>query len=87
MKKVFISLVLGVSYIFAAIDINHASVEELTKLKGIGTSKAQAIVSYIEQNGCFKELNDLKAIKGIGESTISKNINEIKISPCKDKNN
>lgn len=49
------------------IDINTASVEQLQQLKGIGPSKAQAIVEDRERKGKFKRIEDIKRVKGIGE--------------------
>lgn len=52
------------------IRINSASVEELQKLKGIGPAKAEAIVSYREENGPFQTVEDLLEVSGIGEKTL-----------------
>ena len=49
------------------ININTASAEELTSLKGIGEKTAQAIVEYREKNGAFKAIEDIKNVKGIGD--------------------
>lgn len=49
------------------IDINAATAEQLQQLKGIGPSKAQAIVEDREQKGRFKRVEDIKRVKGIGE--------------------
>lgn len=49
------------------IDINSASIEQLQQLKGIGPSKAKAIVEDREQKGRFKRIEDIKRVKGIGE--------------------
>ncbi len=54
------------------ININTATIEELTKLSGIGESKAKLIIEYREKNGNFKEINELTNVKGIGESLIEK---------------
>ncbi len=48
------------------VNINKASVEEMTQLQGIGPAYAQRIVQYREQNGPFKDSQDLMKIKGIG---------------------
>jgi competence protein ComEA len=64
------------------VDINHATIDQLKSLNGIGESKAAKITAYIEKNGCFKKIEELSNIKGIGESFISKNKDMIKIIPC-----
>jgi competence ComEA-like helix-hairpin-helix protein len=43
----------------AKIDINRASAEELTQLKGVGPSHAAGIVAFREKNGPFKKPEDL----------------------------
>lgn len=55
------------------ININTATVEEFTQLKGIGKAKAQAIVAHREQAGEFKSLEELTLVKGIGMATLEKN--------------
>jgi competence protein ComEA len=50
--------------------INDATVDELTKLNGIGPSKAEAIITYREENGPFKTVDDLLQVNGIGEKTL-----------------
>lgn len=54
------------------ININTASINELTTLSGIGESKAKLIIEYREQNGNFKEINEITNVKGIGESLLEK---------------
>ena len=53
------------------ININTASKSELTKLPGIGNSKAAAIIEYREENGNFSSKEDIKNVSGIGDSTYS----------------
>ena len=53
------------------IDINTATVDQLQQLKGIGPSKAAAIIADREQKGKFKNIADIKRVKGIGEKLYS----------------
>ena len=43
--------------------------DELTQLKNIGTSYAERIVQYREQNGPFEKPEDIMKVKGIGAKT------------------
>ena len=51
------------------VNINTASIAELTTLNGIGEKKAQAILTYREEQGLFTTLEEIKNIPGIGEKT------------------
>lgn len=53
------------------ININSATVEELTELSGIGETKAEAIVAYREENGGFSSVEDIKNVSGIGDATFA----------------
>ena len=49
------------------VSINNASAEELARaMNGVGLKKAQAIVSYREEYGPFKTVEDLKQVPGMG---------------------
>ncbi len=67
------------STLFATpVNINTASAEELAEsLKGVGMSKAQAIVEYRKANGSFENAGDIVHVKGIGNSTYEKNKQDI----------
>jgi len=54
------------------VNINTATVEELTQLTGIGESKAKSIVAYREENGFFSSIEDLLNVSGIGEGIFSR---------------
>ncbi|MBP7392795.1 MAG: helix-hairpin-helix domain-containing protein [Zoogloea sp.] len=83
MKRILSFLVLalaGINLAFAAVNINTATPAELDGVKGIGPSKAQAIVDYRSKNGPFKSLDDLKNVKGFGEKSIAKLKGELSVS-------
>lgn len=50
------------------INLNTASTEDLCSLKGIGETRAQAILSYREEIGGFRSIEQLKEVSGIGDS-------------------
>ncbi len=53
------------------ININEASVSELSTLPGIGETKAQDIVNYRDTNGPFTSIEGLTDVSGIGEATLA----------------
>ena len=55
------------------ININTASAEELTQLKGIGSSHAASIIEFREKNGPFKNPQDLTQVPRVGQKTFEKN--------------
>ena len=63
----------------ATININNASVEELTQLKGIGPAYAERIVQYREAHGAFKQAEDIQKIPGIGPKTWEENQGRISV--------
>lgn len=54
------------------VNINTASVSELTALPGIGEVKAAAIIAYREEFGSFLSVSQLLNVSGIGEKTLEK---------------
>lgn len=52
------------------ININTATVEELTILPGIGESSAKQIVEYRQNNGPFYSIDDLKKVKGVSHNRL-----------------
>jgi competence protein ComEA len=54
------------------LNLNTASAEELTRLPGVGPSRAQAIVELRTRMKGFKSLEDLMKVRGIGRKTFRK---------------
>ena len=50
------------------VNINTANQSELDQLPGIGPSIAQKIIEYREENGNFKNIQELQNVKGIGNA-------------------
>lgn len=51
------------------VNVNTASLDELTLLPRVGPSVAQRIIELREANGSFKSAEDLMLVRGIGERT------------------
>lgn len=54
------------------VDLNHAGLEELVELPGIGEQVAKRILDYREKNGPFETTEELMNVRGIGEKTYLK---------------
>ncbi len=53
------------------VNINTATVQELTMIPGIGKAKAEAVVAQ-RQAGPFKTTQDIEKVKGIGPKMFAK---------------
>lgn len=73
-------LIFSIGTALAAVNLNTATVEQLDAVKGIGPSKAKAIVEYRTKNGPFKSVDDLKSVKGFGEKSVAKLQGELSVS-------
>ncbi len=49
------------------VNINRGDINELKNLPGVGEALAQRIITYRNENGKFKNVEDLKNVSGIGE--------------------
>ena len=77
---VSLALLCSAASLAGPVNINKADAATLSQeLIGIGPTKAKAIVAYRKQHGAFRAAEELTAVKGIGESTVSKNRANIKL--------
>jgi competence protein ComEA len=61
------------------ININTASIDELTQLQKVGPKTAENIVAYRDANGPFKTVDDLKNVKGVGDKILELNKDRISV--------
>ena len=80
--KILGLLVIAFSFIFGSVDINSANVKELRALHGVGVKKAEAIVAYRKEH-CFKNVDEIVKVKGIGANFLKKNRANMKAGACK----
>ncbi|OHD95175.1 MAG: DNA-binding protein [Sulfurimonas sp. GWF2_37_8] len=78
---VLATAILSATFLFAAVDINNASKEELMTLKGLGEKKADAVLTYRKEN-CFKNIEELSEVKGLGPKFIENNKKELQAGKC-----
>ena len=56
----------------ALVNLNTASKEELMTLNGIGAARAEAILSYRDQKGGFRAIEDIMKVPGIKNAAFQK---------------
>lgn len=62
----------------APVNINTATAEQLAEaLNGVGQARAEAIVTYREENGPFTHIDELVNVRGIGLATVDRNRDRI----------
>ncbi|MFQ6342364.1 ComEA family DNA-binding protein [Campylobacter sp. VTCC 70190] len=76
MKKLLFLFFALTAFLFGAVNINTATLEELKTLNGIGEAKAKAILEYRGEAN-FTSIDDLKKVKGIGQKLFEKIKNDI----------
>lgn len=61
------------------INVNTATLEELTALPGVGTKKAAAIIEYREKFGKFGSIEQIAEVKGVGKKMLEKMKDQISL--------
>ncbi len=75
-----VGLVMATFNVFAAVNVNTATQEQLESLNGIGPAKAKAIIDYRQKNGGFKTLEDIDKVPGIGAGIMGKIKNDVTLT-------
>jgi competence protein ComEA len=63
------------------VDVNRASVAELTALPGIGPALAERIVAAREEGGRFRSVDDLVRVSGIGPAKLERLRGAVVVTP------
>ena len=82
-KKTLLAVCLLIPTLLFAemVNINTADKEVLmTSIKGVGETRADAIIAYREQNGDFKSVEELAEVRGIGGSIVEKNMDNLSVT-------
>jgi competence protein ComEA len=90
MRKLILTLIMCLALAgtaAAVVNINTATKEELTTIKGIGDKRAQEIIDYRKKNGDFKSIDELEKVPGIGPGTMKQIRSQVTVSgkPTTDK--
>jgi competence protein ComEA len=90
MRKLILTLIMCLALAgtaAAVVNINTATKEELTTIKGIGDKRAQEIIDYRKKNGDFKSIDELEKVPGIGPGTMKQIRSQVTVTgkPTTDK--
>jgi competence ComEA-like helix-hairpin-helix protein len=64
------------------LDLNRATAGELERLPGIGPGLAARIVDARERRGSFASVDDLRRVRGIGDTTLARVRQLVAIGPA-----
>jgi competence protein ComEA len=80
-KSIVLALALTPLFAWAEpVNINTADVATLSReLKGIGETRARAIVEHRAQHGPFRSIDELALVKGIGQKVIDRNRDVLRV--------
>lgn len=85
-SKSLAALALSLAFALPAIaatpvNVNKADAQTIANsLDGVGLAKAQAIVAYRKAHGPFKNVADVGNVKGVGDKTLARNREAIRLS-------
>lgn len=85
-KRTFVAIVaacllsFGAAFAADKININQADATELQALNGVGPAIAEAIVAYRNEHGAFTSVEELTAVKGIGDKKVEKLSDHVTVS-------
>ncbi len=82
--KILATLAISAGLLFGAVDINNATKDQWMSIKGIGDAKADAILTY-RKDHCFKNIQELTAVKGLGDKFVEQNKKDLTVGKCKTK--
>ena len=77
LRKMLCALLLSLPIVVIGaepVDVNSANAEAIAEaIKGVGLSRAEAIIDYRDKHGPFESVDDLVLVRGIGAKTIDDN--------------
>lgn len=68
--------------LFDKVDINKATLSELMTIPNLGASAAQAVIDYRKSYSCFKNVGELKQVKGIKDKKLEQIKRYITVESC-----
>lgn len=71
---------MGDEQFYPKADVNHAPLEELVEIPGIGPATAERIIEYRQKHGPFTDLQQIKSLQGMTPSRFQKIQKYLKIS-------
>ncbi|HEX2675938.1 MAG TPA: helix-hairpin-helix domain-containing protein [Polyangiales bacterium] len=69
------------------IDLNQAAPADLVLLPGVGPKLAERIVAERQRRGGFSQLEDLRAVRGIGPATLARLSPLVRVDPPAQRSN